>query len=80
MRHDINDETLKLQTIREIIQDGREVKHYIIRHNLTDEQAYIVESTLIDLLTFHDFNLESVLTISRPGIINGMRASNQQRR
>lgn len=61
------DETLKLQTIREIIQDGKEVKHYIIRHNLTDEQAYIVESTLIDLLTFHDFNLESVLTNIQAG-------------
>ena len=61
------DETLKLQIIREIIQDGREVKHYIIRHNLTDEQAYIVESTLIDLLTFHDFNLESVLTNIQAG-------------
>ena len=61
------DGSLKLQTIREIIQDGKEVKHYIIRHNLTEEQAYILESTIIDLLTFHDFNLECVLTNIQAG-------------
>ena len=61
------DDTLKLQTIRDIIQEGMEVRHYIIRHNLTEKQAYIVESAIIDLLTFRDFNLESVLTNIQAG-------------
>lgn len=56
------DDTKKLSTIREIIAEGSEVRHYIIRHNLTEHEANIVESTLIDLLTYPDFNTERVLT------------------
>ncbi len=57
-----NDKSLKLDTIREIKQSGYEVKHYILRHNLTEQEAFLVESTLIDFLTYPDFNLETTLT------------------
>jgi hypothetical protein len=54
--------TDKLEKIREIIKSGHEVKHYIIRHKLTEEDALTVESVLIDFLTYKEFNTESLLT------------------
>ena len=39
----------KLQHIKDIVDSGKQVKHYIIRHGLTNEHALIVESVLIDL-------------------------------
>ncbi len=59
---DKNDKSLKLDTIKEIKQSGNEVKYYILRHNLTEQEAFLVESTLIDFLTYPDFNLETTLT------------------
>ena len=55
-------ENLKLATIREIKDRGYEVEYYIIRHNLTDNEAYLVESTLIDLLTYDRFITKNILT------------------
>lgn len=54
--------SLKLDTIRSIRHSGLQVEYYILRHNMTDKEAYLVESTLIDLLTYAAFNLESMLT------------------
>lgn len=54
--------TDKIEKIREIIESGRKVKHYIIRHKLTEEDALTVESVLIDFLTYEDFNTDSLLT------------------
>lgn len=53
---------LKLDTIRSIISEGKEVAHYIIRHNLEEDEAYLVESTLIDMLTYSRFNHNNQLT------------------
>ena len=55
-------QSLKLSTIREIKGLGLEVKYYIIRHNLTEQEAYLVESSIIDLLTYPAFNKENILT------------------
>lgn len=55
-------ESLKLETIRNIRHSGFDVAHYIIRHRLTEEEAFMLESTLIDFLTYPQFNLKSVLT------------------
>ena len=55
--------SLKLDTIREIIAAGLKVEHYIIRYKIsTEEEAYLVESVLIDVLTYPKFNTEKVLT------------------
>lgn len=51
-----SDQSLKLDIIRNILKEGKQVSLYIIRHNLTEETAYIVESTLIDLLTYSKFS------------------------
>lgn len=55
-------ESLKLNLIREIIAKGHTVRHYILRHKLTEKESLIVESALIDFLTYPEFNNESVLT------------------
>lgn len=56
------DESLKLNLIRDILASGARVGHYIIRHKLSDEEALQIESVLIDFLTYPKFNTEQVLT------------------
>jgi len=53
---------LKLDTIRRIKSEGKDVIHYIIRHNLEEREALLVESTLIDMLTYSKFNHNNQLT------------------
>ena len=57
-----NAPNLKLDTIRSIISEGKKVAYYIIRHNLEEKEAYLVESTLIDMLTYSPFNHNNQLT------------------
>jgi hypothetical protein len=40
----------KLNLIREIIESGHKVEHYLLRHGLDDQQARELESAIIDLL------------------------------
>lgn len=54
--------SLKLDTIREIRSLGLDVKHYIVRHGISQDVAFEIESTLIDFLTYQEFNLEKVLS------------------
>lgn len=46
----------KLDIIREIIDNEQKVKYYILRHGMTEKEAYLVESAFIDFLTFNDFS------------------------
>ncbi len=48
-------ETEKLETIRGIKSNNLRVKHFIIRHGLEENEAILIESVLIDFLTFKDF-------------------------
>jgi len=48
-------ESDKLNIIRDIIASGNKVKYYIVRHGLDDDDAFTVESVLIDLLTYPSF-------------------------
>ncbi|MCX6786106.1 MAG: hypothetical protein NTZ18_04655 [Candidatus Komeilibacteria bacterium] len=43
-------ETEKIKRIRDIQKTGKEVKHYILRHELTEEEAFEVECAVIDVL------------------------------
>jgi hypothetical protein len=43
-------ETSKIKKIREIEKSDFEVKHYILRHELTEKEAFEVESAIIDVL------------------------------
>ena len=54
-------ETEKLNLIREIISEGKEVGHFIIRHGMDIETAFEVEAALIDFLTYPHFNKDSIM-------------------
>jgi hypothetical protein len=45
-----DDDTEKLTTIREIIKSGYPVKHYILRHAITEQTAFEIESSLLDFV------------------------------
>lgn len=50
------DDSEKIALIKEILSAKQEVKYYILRHELENEEvAYLVESTLIDILTYTPF-------------------------
>ncbi|MDG2431286.1 excinuclease ABC [Flavobacterium sp.] len=63
----------KLETIRAIKTDNLKVKHFIVKHGLEEKEALIVESVLIDFLTFRDF--AEVAKISN--IVAGHNSFNQ---
>jgi uncharacterized protein len=46
--------TDKLERIREIVATGREVAYEIVRHGLTEKEAFEVESAVIDVLGLKD--------------------------
>lgn len=52
----------KLDIIRDIINKKQSVKYYILRHGLSENEAFLVESAFIDFLTFEDFSF--IATIS----------------
>ena len=68
-----SNETEKLEIIRAIKLDNLKVNHFIIRHGLEESEALIVESVLIDFLTFKDF--AEVAKISN--IVSGHHSFNQ---
>ena len=46
----------KVNIIREILSEGFNVKHFILRHGIENEtEAFNIESSVIDLLSFRDF-------------------------
>jgi hypothetical protein len=47
---DNNDITEKLDQIREIRNAGLDVKHFILRHGLTEQTAFEIEASLIDYI------------------------------
>lgn len=58
-----NEESLKLDKIRDIKNAGHDVEYYIIRHGLnSSNDAFLIESTLIDLLSYPSFNKDLILT------------------
>lgn len=56
------EENDKLDIIKEIISKGQNVKHYILRHRLSEKEALLVESAFIDFLTFKDFKFVANIT------------------
>ena len=53
-------ETEKLEKIRSIIDSGKTVKHYILRHGLSEEVSFEIEASLIDFIGMKNLsNLQS---------------------
>ena len=49
---DIDTSNAKYDKIREITQTGQTVKHIIVRHGLSESEAFQIEASLIDTLTY----------------------------
>jgi len=49
---DLDTSTLKYDKIREIRERGQDVKHIILRHGLSDNEAFQIEASLIDTLNY----------------------------
>lgn len=49
-------EAEKLEIIREIISSGRKVKHFILRHGLTEKIAFEIEASLIDFVGMNNLS------------------------
>ena len=47
----------KLEKIREIRKSGGKTKHIIIRHGLTEDDSFLVESSIIDFMRYFNTNL-----------------------
>jgi hypothetical protein len=58
---DIDTSNTKYDKIREIIQRGQTVKHIILRHGLTESEAFQIEATLIDTFIYCELLLSNVV-------------------
>lgn len=63
----------RLVIIRAIKNSGQKVKYFIVRHGLEENEAFLLESVLIDFLTFKDFTENTKIT----NIVSGHHAFNQ---
>lgn len=52
-----NIDSIKKNEIKDILEKKLDVQHFIIRHGLTEKEAFLVEATLID---YHNFNLNKL--------------------
>lgn len=66
----------KYEKIREIINYGFIVKHVIIKHGLTEKEAFQVESSLIDYSIFFDHKLSNEV-LGHNSIDNGLMSSDE---
>jgi hypothetical protein len=51
----------KYDKIREIVQKGQSVKHVIVRHGLSESEAFQIEASLIDTLSYCGLLLSNVV-------------------
>ena len=52
----------KYDKIREIVQSGQTVKHIIVRHGLSESEAFQIEASLIDTLTYCGILLSNIVS------------------
>lgn len=58
---DIDTSNAKYDKIREIIKSGQTVKHIIVRHGLSEIEAFKIEASLIDTLTYCGLLLSNIV-------------------
>lgn len=51
----------KYDKIREIVQSGKTVNHIIVRHGLSESEAFQIEASLIDTLTYCGLLLSNIV-------------------
>lgn len=73
---DTDTSTAKYDKIREIIQRDEAVKHVIVRHGLTENEAFQIEASLIDTLTYCGLLLSNIVG-GHNSIEKGLRTSEE---
>jgi hypothetical protein len=58
---DTDTSNAKYDKIREIVQSGQTVKHIIVRHGLSESEAFQIEASLIDTLTYCGLLLSNIV-------------------
>jgi len=58
----IEESNLKYEQIQHILNSNKKVKHLIIRHGLTDDEAFDVECALIDSFQYFGFSLSNIVS------------------
>lgn len=58
---DIDTSNAKYDKIREIVKSGQTVKHIIVRHGLSESEAFQIEASLIDTLTYCGLLLSNIV-------------------
>lgn len=56
------EDSQKVAKIKQIVADGRKVKHYILRHGLEFDMAVLLEAILIDLLVLDNLGFKNIIT------------------
>ena len=76
---DLDATTAKYDKIREIIQNGKNVKHVIVRQGLTETESFQIEASLIDSLTYCGIMLSNVVS-GHNSIEKGLMTSEEDKR
>ena len=76
---DLDATTAKYDKIREIIQNGNNVKHVIVRHGLTEAESFQIEASLIDSLTYCGIMLSNLVS-GHNSIEKGLMTSEEVKR
>lgn len=76
---DLDSTTAKYDKIREIIQNGKNVKHVIVRHGLTEAESFQIEASLIDSLTYCGIMLSNLVS-GHNSIEKGLMTSEEVKR
>ena len=76
---DLDATTAKNDKIREIIQNGKSVKHVIVRHGLTEDESFQIEASLIDSLTYCGIMLSNLVS-GHNSIEKGLMTSEEIKR
>jgi hypothetical protein len=58
---ELDTSSAKYDKIREIVNSGQSVKHVIVRHGLTESEAFQIEASLIDTLNYCGLFLKNIV-------------------
>ncbi|MDM1299746.1 hypothetical protein HXZ94_14715 [Empedobacter falsenii] len=66
----------KFETIRSIVDSGNVVSHVIVRHGLSEDEAYQIEASLIDSFTYCGLFLSNIV-VGHNSIDKGLMTTNE---
>ncbi len=73
---DETDSNNKYETIKDIKKSGKEVKHIIIRHGLTEKMALDIEASFLDFFNYQDHELTNKV-LGHNSLDNGLMSAKE---